>query len=133
MRSRTRPLAPHPEETMARKTAGQTTKRPAARKTPAKKTAGRKGGKTAAKPQEAVGARVDGCDQGLRRETPEGPDPAHRRGVSDAKRGAEILRQGAGRADDRLTSLAPTASADRPGQPAEPPGQRPTYENIVGA
>jgi hypothetical protein len=126
---------------MAKKTAGKTTKRPAAKKTPAKKTPARKVGKAAPKPaktaargeQQALYALVIGCDLYLPNRTPEGSYPSLRGCVSDAKRVAEFLRKRAGLADDRLTYLTSTDSADRPGQPAEPPGQRPTYENIVGA
>jgi hypothetical protein len=74
-------------------------------------------------------ALLVGCDVYLPNSTPEGSYPSLRGCVQDATRVEQFLRTRAGLTDDRLIRLTSTAGPG--GHPVEPPGRRPTYENIV--
>lgn len=74
-------------------------------------------------------ALLVGCDVYLPNSTPEGSYPSLRGCVQDATRVEQFLRTRGGLTDDRLVRLTSTAGPG--GQPVEPPGRRPTYENIV--
>ena len=74
-------------------------------------------------------ALLVGCDVYLPNSTPAGSYPSLRGCVQDATRVEQFLRARAGLTDDRLIRLTSTAGPG--GQPVEPPGRRPTYENIV--